>query len=251
MTMRALNSNDQMNVAIGNSDIRNTRVRIVGVEEVAYNENNGVTPHTTRWYGYRMFLRDSPFVELRRSAHQADLVVMFIHDNAGSYCGLAYVQRPDCDQDDPVSVGGCDVGNAYDDFAFSVVHVGCAQANAIYAHEVGHQFGAEHQPAYAYAGIGSFVWSYAHHVNQVARDLMAYQNPCTGGCPMQLHYSNPFVNFFGGSGPPTGSFSPESIVDPRYRYSARTLQYLAQGVANFRGMTAPADRILFSGFEPK
>ena len=253
MTMRVLNSNDQLNEAIIKSDVRNTRVRVVGIEEIAFNENNGVTPTATRWLGYQSWVRLDPSATSRRDAYQADLVVMLVHDNAaGAPCGVAYVQRPDCGLDAIPYEPGCDVGEDYNSFAYSIVHVGCSQANAIYAHEVGHQFGAEHQPQYAYAGIGSFVWSYAHYVNLVARDVMAYASDCTSGnCPMQLHFSNPHVNFFDGAGPPTGSFAPESMVDSRYRYSAKTLQYLAQGVANFRGATAPADRILFSGFEPK
>ncbi len=88
-------------------------------------------------------------------------------------------------------------------------------------------------------------------MNSVARDVMAYANDCPSGCPMQLYYSNPHVNFSGGSGPPTGTLTPQSGSDPRYRYNAKTIQYLAQGNANFRGPTAPADRIFANGFEPK
>ncbi len=146
---RALSSNDQMIETIGNSDTRNTHIRIVGIEQIAYNENNGVMPHATRWYGYRVFLRTSPVVVARRNAYQADLATMLLHDNAQAYCGVAYVQRPDCDFDDPTPTNACSVGTGYNGFAYSVVHVGCALANAIYAHEVAHQFGAEHQPQYA------------------------------------------------------------------------------------------------------
>lgn len=77
--------------------------------------------------------------------------------------------------------------------------------------------------------------------------------PALAGEPTALFLKLPGGGAFGPPmlDPPGVAAIVEHQVNPNYRYSAKTLQYLAQGVANFRGATAPANRILFSGFEPK
>jgi hypothetical protein len=187
-----------------------------------------------------------------RNTYAADIMVMLVGDTGT--CGVAYTQRPNCgfQSNEPF----CDVGADYETFAFSVVSTLCSVQTLTFPHEVGHQFGMEHDPPNGSAGgSASYLWSYGHTVSTPtvqARTIMSYENPaglpanCPNGCPVFLHYSNPNVPFLAFPAAATGTFTIDG--QGRYRFNARTATLLAPAMTNFRG-PAVTDRIFRSSLE--
>lgn len=70
------------------------------------------------------------------------------------------------------------------------------------AHEIGHLFGCEHDPAHGRA-VQSAVFPYAfgHFVDGSFRTVMSYPDACQTDCPAVLYFSNPRIRF---NGQPTG-----------------------------------------------
>lgn len=103
----------------------------------------------------------------------ADVNVLLIDD--ASSCGLGYV-------------------NASAEWAYSVVHYGCATGYYSFAHEIGHNQGADHDPA---AGTNlNFAYGHGYRApNNSWRTIMAYN--CTPSCPRVNYWSNPNVTYGG------------------------------------------------------
>ncbi len=251
------NSFLDMNVSLENSLVVSARVRNVlpgGAQGVLvnYNESPGIIDPDPRFFAHRVWARTDPQATVDpvtgRDAHLADLVVLLVGD--AGYCGVAYTQRPNCG----VATGelGCGVGAAYNAFAVSVVSTFCAVQSRSFAHEVGHQFGLEHDPPWGITGGGaSFLWSYGHTVSNATvqtRTIMAYETlaTCPFTCPIALHYSNPNVDFQAFPGTATGSLVPDG--QGRTKFNARTVSLLSEAMVNFRG-PAVLDRIFRGSFE--
>lgn len=129
--------------------------------------------------------RASATVAALRDAHGADLVVMVVGDQTG-YAGVAYVQNVDCGIVELYeNTPGCDVGQAHSPFAFSAVSIRFATSYQVFAHEIGHQFGMQHQSA---PGISpAYPWSYA-------KTYFSLETVEGGeGRTRSLQYSNPNV----------------------------------------------------------
>ncbi len=233
---------EQVAVALRTSGMDDVRVRNVLQSgdlsiEVAYNEVPGNTcagpdVDLCRWVGHRIWLRTSATVASLRSTHGADLVVMLVGDDQG-YAGIAYVQRTNRgNMPGYEESSGCGTGQPYADFAYSVVDVGLATSFQVFAHELGHQFGMEHQTA---SGITpSYPWSFAH-----TRSDEAVQT-AVGGLLIDrsLQYSNPNVPFVG-----TSEASGETL-----RFNAGSASCLAQAMADFRSPGA-VETPFADGFE--
>jgi hypothetical protein len=139
-----------------------------------------------------------------RDRHGADLVTLL--SNVSGYCGLAYRMSS-------LSAG-------FASSAFSVVRHSCATGYYSFAHELGHNQGAHHDPDNASESIYDYAYGYQDPLKKF-RTVMAIK--CSGGCPRVDHFSNPNVLY---NGSPTG--------DATYSDNARTLNKTAATVASFR-----------------
>lgn len=228
----------QANTVISNSGIVSFSLRnvLAGQEnlsvEVNYGEN-GAPPAACvagagfcRWVAHRVWLRTSAAVAALRNANNADLVVMYVGDQADA-SGVAYLQRANCGVDPFLeNTPGCSVGAGYNNFAFSVVSTPFAASFQVFAHEIGHQLGMEHNIANG-SEAPSFAWSYGWFVSNVNETVMSVAGAfgsCTS-CPRALQFSNPTIPFLN-SNVPSGSSSTA--------WNARTGAALAPAISEFR-----------------
>ena len=141
-------------------------------------------------------------VHQKREEYKADLVVLLV--GRGSACGIGYLY-------------------ADEDWAFSVVRQNCAAVNYTFAHEIGHNQGAQHDPD----TDENKYFSYGHgfcNYSSGWRTVMSYN--AGGGCKARRPYiSNPNAVF---RGAPTG--------DPAVRNNTRVINETAQRVAYFRSL---------------
>jgi hypothetical protein len=231
---------NQANTVLSNSGIVSFSLRnvLAGQQdlsvEVSYNENGTPPPAceiaivgagACRWIAHRFWLRTSAAVQSLRNSFNADLVVMYVGDEADA-SGSAYVQRPNCGveqfyEDTP----GCSVGAGYNNFAFSVTSTKYATSFQVFAHEIGHQLGMEHDVVYG-SPAPSFSWSYGWYVSNVNETVMSVARAfgACSICPRALQFSNPNVPFQNSS-VPSGSATA---------WNARTGAALAPAVSEFR-----------------
>ena len=195
---------DTANTAYANSGIA-TRLRLVHYQQVSYDEsgdfNTDLNRVTTAGDGY---MDDVPAL---RNTYGADLVSLFVENP--QYCGLAWVG--------PSS-----------SYAFSVVNRGCASGNYSFVHELGHNFGALHDP---YVDPGTSPYAFGHGLTDPAqgwRTVMAYNNACAAAgtsCARIAYFSNPNLTY----GSPADPLGTASTSD-----NARVHNQNAYNVANFR-----------------
>lgn len=115
---------------------------------------------------------------------RADIVAMVVED-AGDSCGLGYVLE-DMESDPDA-----------DDWAFHVVDVDCMVDNLSFAHEAGHNMGADHD--WYVNAVPGHNHGYIMH-GQKRRTVMAYWYECDDlgyACPRILGYSSPYHLFDG------------------------------------------------------
>lgn len=148
----------------------------------------------------------------QRDALGADTVSLLVYNPSNSMCGLAWLMDG---QPDPY----------FDAWAFSVVRDDCAVQWLSFPHELGHNFGLEHNRADA-TNTPSRPYAYGYR-DSVAyfRDIMAYDS---GGCCTQVPYfSNPDVSY---SGRPLGVHHLATNAAD----AARALNDNAQVIGNWR-----------------
>ena len=155
-----------------------------------------------------------------RDRHGADLVVLIVATQADGTCGIARIPP----FHDP---RGASVQPA---LGFSVVAHSCEAVDYFtFAHELGHNQGASHDPHNAEDDDGNDTarFPYAHGFCNTAKDqntVMAYQSNRFGSCRDEIPYfSGPSITY---QGTPTG--------DAAVRDNRRVLLGTADRVANFR-----------------
>lgn len=164
---------DESNQAYTTSNA-NVSLRLVGTMEIAYTETSFNTALTDLQSGTIAAMQQ---VHAQRDAKGADLVALLI--NISSSCGLGYV-------------------NSNAAFAFSAIHYDCATGNYSFGHEIGHNFGALHDP---FVDQSNSPFPYGHGFVKTSspawRTIMAYADACGGTCPRIRQFSNPNVTYNG------------------------------------------------------
>ncbi len=207
---------DSANAAYANSGIA-TRLNLVHVEAVAYDESGDFNTDLNRLTSGSDGYMDN--VATLRNTHAADLVSLFIEN--GQYCGLAWV-GPSAS------------------YGFSVINRGCASGNLTFAHELGHNFGALHDP---YVDPSTSPYAYGHGYAVPAagwRTVMAYTNVCSAAgtsCTRIPYFSNPSLTY-GTAALPLGTTSTSD--------NARVHNQSASTVANFRSSGTSGCTFAFS-----
>lgn len=189
---------DAANTAYANSQITQ-RLRLVHTQEVVYDEASG------NYYDHLSWVTADPTVAGLRNAYRADLVDLLVQD--GTFCGLGWLMAG--------------VSPSFASSAFTVTTRHCAVGNLSFAHELGHNMGAHHDPANG--GGAAYPYSFGHFVNGSFRTVMSYNTQCPSGCTRVAHFSNPEISYLG---------HPTGIADARDNH--RTLNNTASVVANFR-----------------
>jgi len=134
-----------------------------------------------------------------RDKKKADLVVMLVSDR--SLCGLGFL-------------------GATAERAFSVVSTTCATGLYSFAHEMGHNQGAQHDQATS-PSQRPFPYGHGFRIDGQFRTIMAYA--CPRSCQRINYWSNPKVKFRG------TKLGNSEISD-----NARVLNETAQRVSHFR-----------------
>jgi len=191
---------DETNLSYEKSNIQ-TRLHLVHVHPLDYNEQDMISDLKNLAHDHDGYMDE---IHALRDQYFADIVVMIEFSNA--YCGVSFL-------------------NPNADFAFCIVSAQCATGYYSFGHEIGHLFGARHNPE---ADPLDEPYPYGHgylHVNGW-RTIMAYNNYflCPNGfCRRILHWSNPLVRY---RNIYTGTFSKHN--------NSRVLNEAALKLANFR-----------------
>ena len=147
----------------------------------------------------------------RRDRYGADLVVLIVGRHRDNVCGVAWLDYTNANR------------------GFSVVAQNCEAGHYTFAHEIGHNQGADHDPANALVSL----FPYGHGNCNIARGwstVMAYSRNTHGRCSRRIPYfSSPLITF---EGTPTG--------DAQRRDNRRVLNETAGRVANLRQSAARA-----------
>lgn len=205
------------NQAYVNSNVA-TKLNLVGLEIIAYDESGSYGDHLTRLTTVGDGFMDEAHV--LRDVLGADIVDLIVDD--GDACGIAWLAPFD-----PT-------------LGFSVTTWYCAAGNLTLAHELGHNQGCCHAVGDG-GGCddgGVFPYSVGHRFfgssGQLWRTVMAY----APGARIP-HFSNPDVTF---DGVPTGV----PVGSPGEAHNALTINQTAQSVANFRCSLSPETWVDFA-----
>ena len=200
------------NTAYANSGVT-PRVRLVHSLEVNYTETGTLSAALT-------WVRTNATVAAARETYKADAVAIFVQ-TASDGCGLGYL----------MGNGGNSTGFAPN--AFTATVKSCAVDNLSFPHELGHNQGANHNPADAgrTPAQAVFTYSFGHCVSGVAnsfRTVMSYAgSECGASTPRRAYFSNSSVNFMS---QPTGTGA---------RDNALTINNTALAFSQFRNSVAP------------
>ncbi len=216
MALLAQAAIDNANAAYLNSGIAQ-RVRLVWKQAITYTETAScaLTGGGTGTDPFQCALDAVTYgkianVDTLRNTYGADLVSLFIADT--SFCGLAWLLN---------STNG-DAAHG-----FSVVNGQlCAAANWSFAHEAGHNMGANHDPT-TDPSPGLFAYSHGYSSpNGNWRTVMAYPGTCPapGPCNRIAYFSNPNVGYTDGLAMGTANVSNNAL----------TLNKSAKAVARYR-----------------
>jgi hypothetical protein len=190
---------DFTNFAFANSRIT-ARLRLAAARPIEYAET---TPNGA---DDLLFLHGSPAVAAQREELRADLVGI-VKSRWNGISGGAVSMTPTMK------------GAAISPMAFFQTNLEHMPGN--FAHEVGHNFGLQHERGEPDPTPGPLPYGYAYALDPLLRTIMVSgSNPCQ--CPKIPHYSNPKVRY---GGVPTGI--------PNDRDNARALRVMAPVVATF------------------
>jgi hypothetical protein len=201
------------------------RLRLVFAGETSITESGNFGTDLTT-------LKGNAVVAWLRDVSRADLVSLITSNGPNPpSCGIGYLMTTNSTDFAP--------------FGFSVVDRICASGNLTFAHELGHNMGAHHDPFVAAAEPTLFPYSHGY-VDLVARfrTIMAYVDLCTATPP---GVSCPRIPFFS---TPDLTFSGRVIGTAVASDNARTLGQTASTVANLRQALIPPPMVLASVNQP-
>ncbi|MDP7062181.1 MAG: M12 family metallo-peptidase [Planctomycetota bacterium] len=158
----ATSTNSKINLAMAKTNAAfadsgvNQEVRLVHTEEmVGYNEPSSFNQMLQDLQRNNDGKMDN--VHSLRTQYGADCVSLLCMNS--QYCGLAYLMT--------------NVSASFRSWAFSVVNYSCMQNSQTLAHELGHNFGSNHDPQNASSGAYSYSFGFRTSNNQY-RTIMAY-----------------------------------------------------------------------------
>ena len=204
----------ETNQAYANSGIM-PRLNLVHTVVVDYTESGSMITDLGRLQN----TSDGYMDELQglRDDYGADLVSLIVDSAPG--CGLAYIMDT--------------LAAYFANYAFSVVQHDCATSYYSFAHELGHNQGANHDPDNAGSAIYPYAYGYQDPFGAF-RTVMA--TSCSDYCARIDHFSNPEIQYNGSA---TGISGLSDNV--------RTINNTAATIAGFRQPvnqsppTAPSD----------
>lgn len=200
-------------IARANATFLNSRVglrlRLVRLEPVTYTEPNNINTDLSRLSGTSDGFLDS--LHALRTSVGADLVTLVTETTGGSAAGLAYLYQ----------------GFASSSNGFSVVQrAGC---ESTYVHEIGHNFGCEHDRDNTTGdnnGTSLYPYAYGHRFTPAGyaqlRTVMAYSPG-----DRVPYFSNPDVTYLGA---PTGV----AVGQPLQAHNAQVLNNTKAALAALR-----------------
>lgn len=210
------------NTAYANSGIT-PRIRLVRSQEVTYNEEGTLSAALT-------FVKGDATIAAARNTYKADAVGIIINA-ASDGCGLASL------------MANGNNNQAFESQAFSATLQSCAVDNLSFPHELGHNQGANHNPADAGTTPAQAVFPYAfgHCVTTGAdpfRSVMSYAGTeCGTQTPRVAYFSNPLAIYM---------TQPTGTAD---RNNALTINNTALTVSQFRdsGLAPTAANVIIGG----
>ncbi|MEG4802837.1 FG-GAP-like repeat-containing protein [Microcoleus sp. ARI1-B5] len=198
----------ETNLGYENSGV-NQRIRIVHREEISYSESGNSITDLDRLRNTSDGFLDN--VHQLRNTYSADMVSLFVNNLESGICGRGSLMTTP-------SYG-------FANSSFTVIKTSCAVGNLTFAHELGHNLGAQHN-AESTGGDIAYPYSYGYRDTtgpNTFRTIMSYQTePPTPPIPRINRWSNPDLTHLG---EPTGTSSTNN---------ARTLNNTAIYAANWR-----------------
>lgn len=160
------------NTCYSNSDVA-VRMRLVGTAEVSYTESSSSMSTDLSW------VAGNSTVATLRNTYGADLVCLVRRGAAGGAAGVGYLGSG---------------SSSFSGYAFCVVADDYADSNITFPHEVGHNFGSNHDRGNAGNPTGgyNFGWRFTGNDAVQYRTVMAYA-PGT----RIPYFSNPSINYQG------------------------------------------------------
>ena len=211
----ATNAIAAANTAYQNSGVT-PRLRLAGTAEVSYAENGNLSGTL----GHLAGAFDGNMDELHALRNQvgADAVSLLVI-NGGGFCGIAYLMTSPSAN--------------FASSAFSVVPNNCAVGNLSFPHELGHNFGLEHDRFVSPGGDPAYPYGFGYvDTNNQFRDIMAYATQC-GSCSRIPYFSNPNLTYFNRPLGVSYESSPSTSAD-----NVRALNNAASIIANWRQATS-------------
>lgn len=203
------------NVAYQNSGVV-PRVRLAGTSEVAYDEVGDISTELSQLRATSDGVMDT--IHALRDQVGADDVSLLVV-NGGSSCGIGYL------------LSSAFVANQFDfaSNAFNVVDNDCAVGNLSFPHELGHNFGLDHDRFVSPNSDPSYPYAFGYVDSQLQfRDIMSYVNAC-GSCPRIQYFSSPLLTYLGRPLGISYESSPSTSAD-----NVRALNNNALLISNWR-----------------